>query len=356
MLLPLIATCLLAQNVRLDNAIARIDSVISSRVAAGFSGAVLIARGDTVLLDKAYGRADTGPGASPPAFWLASDSKQFTATAILRLEQTGHLRVTDSLIRFFPDAPADKRAITIHQLLTHTSGLPHESAADGIADRATAVRTILKLRLKSKPGEKYSYSNDGYNLLAAIIDMSSVAGFDRFIQDSLFTRAGMSRSGIWGNEKDDAGIAPLADPRRGTKMSPSIFREGHGVSNWGYRGPTGAYSTTRDVYRWIQALRRGEIIDETEKRELLGRHVLVNRDALGESYTGYGWGVRVEGGHDVSYGHAGNEDWLGHNAIIRFAPDGLVVVVLSNAGDKDNTGWSSLINHEIRHVMDAPQR
>src|SRR5688572_14730827 len=295
--------------------ITRVDSAVSAEARAGFSGVVLIARGDTILLEKTYGRATS---VKEPAFWLASDSKQFTATAVLRLQQNGLLSVTDAITRFFTDVPPDKRGITIHQLLTHTSGLPHAYAADGIADRSAAVRAILKLGLRSKPGEKYSYSNDGYTLLAAIVDMRSGIGFDRFILDSLFARAGMSNSSVWGLEDPADAIAPVAEPRRLSSVGPSIYRNSRSVGNWGYRGPTGTYASARDVHRWIQSLRAGKILDQGAIRALLGRHVLVNQDSIGQSYTGYGWGVRVESGKDVSYAHSGNEDWLGHNAIIRF--------------------------------------
>jgi CubicO group peptidase (beta-lactamase class C family) len=75
-----------------------------------------------------------------------------------------------------------------------------------------------------------------------------------------------------------------------------------------------------DVHRWIQALRRGSILSGSSVHALLGRHVLVREDKTGQSFAGYGWGVRVEQGRDVSYGHVGDEDWLGHNAIMRFTP------------------------------------
>jgi len=335
--------------------IARVDSTIAAEARAGFSGAVLIARRDTVVLNKEYGTASVGSAAGAPAFWLASDSKQFTSAAIIRLQEAGRLSVSDSIGKFFGGVPNDKRAITVHQLLTHTSGLPHEYEADGVVDRDRAVSEILRLRLRSPPGERYSYSNDGYTLLAAIVDVASGVGFDAFISDSLFARAGMRQSGVWGQERSDVRIAPVADPSRTRGQRPTIYRDGHSVGNWGYRGPTGVYATTRDVHRWIQALRGGSILSERGLRALLGRHVLVREDSTGQSFAGYGWGIRVEGGRDVSYGHAGDEDWLGHNSVMRFTPEGEIVVVLSNSGDVDGSGWSSRVNRAIRRIVAAPR-
>jgi CubicO group peptidase (beta-lactamase class C family) len=335
--------------------ISAVDAAATAEIKAGFSGAVLIAKGDKVWLDKSYGAAAATPGADGhPAFWLASDSKQFTATAILRLQDAGLLHVTDTLSRFFADVPLDKQSITLHQLLTHTSGLPSEYKAEGIVERDRAVSAILGLKLIAPPGARYAYSNDGFVLLAAVVDQLSAGGFDAVMAD-LFSRAGMRQSGVWGREAPEAHIAALADPGRGRRQRATIYLDGHSVGNWGYRGPGGAYATAGDVHRWIQAVRGGKILSEGALRALLGRHVLVKEDATGQSFGGYGWGIRVEGGADVSYGHVGDDDWLGHNAVVRFAPDGLVVVVLSNAGDVDGAGWSTRVNRTIRRIMDAPR-
>ena len=351
----LLAVGLLLVQPGVPAVIARVDSLAASEARAGFSGVVLVARGDSVLLDRAYGNVAAHPADGGPAFWLASNSKSFTATAIMRLQETGRLRVRDSIGAFFRDVPADKRVITVHQLLTHTSGLPSAYAAEGEVDRERAVSETLRLRLGSRPGEKYSYSNDGYVLLAAIVDLASGVGFDAYLRDSLFARAGLAHSGVWGQERPDVPIAALADPRRTQGRLPTIYRDGHSVGNWGYRGPGGVYATAGDVHRWIQALRGGRILGEPGLRALLGRHVLVRADSTVQSFAGYGWGVRVEQGRDVSYGHVGDDDWLGHNGVIRFSPEGVIVIVLSNSGEVDGEGWSSRVNRAIRRIMDAPR-
>jgi CubicO group peptidase (beta-lactamase class C family) len=334
----------------------RQDSAISIEARAGFSGVVLVAHGDTIVFEKAYGQASTlGVPVEKLAFWLASNSKQFTAAGILRLAEMGRLSVNDSIGRFFSNVPRDKRGITIHQLLTHTSGLPHEYRADGIVERDRAVAEILKLGLSAKPGAKYSYSNDGYTLLAAIIERAAGVAFDDFMRDSLFTRAALQNTGLWGHEIARVRIAPVPDPRRLVRQRPTIFAAGHSVGNWGYRGPTGVFASARDVYLWIRALQKGRVLSPASMRMLVGRHVVVRADSTGQSYTGYGWGVRVEAGRDVSYGHVGNEDWLGHNGVIRFTPSRDVVVVLSNSGDINGTGWASRVNSVVRRVVD-PKR
>ena len=335
---------------------AKLDSAIRVEAHAGFSGVVLV--GDSIGPRFTIGcgtgeRADT-VGTDIP-FWLASDSKQVTGTAIMRLQERGRLKVTDPVTRFFSRVPADKQSVTVHQLLTHTSGLPHEYRADGIIDRDSAVSSIFKLPLSSRPGEKFSYSNDGYSLLAAIVEIASGIPFDDYIADSLFAPAGLQYSGVWGHERADIPVAPVADSTGTLNQRETILSRGKSVANWGYRGPTGVYSSASDVFRWVQAVRSGRVISPEGVRQLVGRHVLVRSDSTGSSYTAYGWGVRVEGGNDTWYSHSGNEDWLGHNSVIRFTPRGEIVVVLSNSGDIDGSGWSTRVNRVVRRVFDSSQ-
>jgi len=333
---------------------ARLDSAIRVEAHSGFSGVVLIGDSSGLRFTAGCGTGEAGDTVTiDTPYWLASDSKQVTATAIVRLEETGRLKVTDHITRFFSQVPADKQPVTVHQLLTHTSGLPHEYRADGIIDRDSAVKSILALKLLSKPGEKFSYSNDGYSLLAAIVEVAAGVPFDDYVADSLFARAGLEHSGLWGHERSDAPVARVSDSTKTQNQEPTIFSHGKSVANWGYRGPTGVYASTRDVYKWVQAVRSGRTLSADSFRQLVGRHVVVRTDSTGTSYTAYGWGTRVENGKDTWYAHSGNEDWLGHSSLIRFTPSGDIVVVLSNAGDIEDTGWATRINRVIRREIDA---
>ncbi|HVF39988.1 MAG TPA: serine hydrolase domain-containing protein [Gemmatimonadaceae bacterium] len=331
-----------------------LDSAIRSEARAGFSGIVLIGDSSNILFSQGCGSAkiaDTVAADLP--FWLASNSKQVAAAVIMRLQDRGKLRVTDSITRFFRAVPPDKQSITLHQLLTHTAGFPHEYRADGIVERDRAVTEILALKSVGKPGEKFSYSNDGYSLLAAVVEIASGVPFDKYVQDSMFRASGLERSGVWGHERADIPVAPVADAKQLLKQRPNIHASGKSVANWGYRGPTGVYSSARDVYQWLTALRSGKVITPEAFRQLVGRHVPVRTDSAGSSYTAYGWGVRVEGDRDRWYAHSGNEDWLGHNSVIRFTPNGYVVVVLSNSGDVGEVGWATRVNRVVREVMSA---
>jgi CubicO group peptidase (beta-lactamase class C family) len=168
-----------------------------------YSGSVLIAYQGRVLLHQGYGWADpqkTHPITPHTRFWIASISKQFTAAAIFRLVEQGRLLLKDPLNHFFPTAAADKKTITLQQLLTHTAGLRQNYAADGLTERQAAIDAILAGPLKSPPGECFGYSNDAYNLLAAIVEISAGDPFETSLQRLVLDPAGLADTGFWGME------------------------------------------------------------------------------------------------------------------------------------------------------------
>lgn len=162
----------------------KLDTYLTRATFFGFSGVVAATRDDSILLRKGYGLADRERGVtftSGTAIDIGSLAKQFTAAAILKLEAQGRCSTTDPIIRFFDRIPEDKRAITIHQLLTHTSGVVRDVSIDG-ESREVVVRQILSMPLRLEPGARFAYSNAGYKLLAAIVEVVSGERFDVFIR------------------------------------------------------------------------------------------------------------------------------------------------------------------------------
>src|SRR5436853_203722 len=144
-----------------------------------FRGVVRIERAGKLLLEKGY-REPAGT-----AFWVASISKSFTSTLILRLREEGRLALTDRI-----------GDVTIDGLLTHTSGLPRSAyVAEGIADAAAAERAILGQQ-RGPPG-KFAYTNDGYSLLAIAAERAGGAPFFRLLQTEILDRAGLTHTGFW---------------------------------------------------------------------------------------------------------------------------------------------------------------
>src|SRR5262249_30154798 len=153
------------------------------------------------------------------------------------------------------------------------------------------------------------------------VEIASRVPFDRYLADSLIAPAGLRHTGLWGNEPPGLVVAPPADPARMRRQKPTIYRDGRSVANWGFRGPAGAYSTAEDLHLWVQALRLGRVLGPAALAKLVGHHVLLRDDANGQSWTAYGWGVKVKAGHDVSYGHVGSDDWIGQSSVIHWTPE-----------------------------------
>lgn len=192
-----------------DAAVARMDQVIQSYAPPRFMGTVLVARGDTIVLSKAYGAANLEwniPNTTATKFRLGSLTKQFTAASILLLEERGKLKVDEPVKTYLPDAPAAWDKITIFNLLTHSSGIPNFTSFPDYAATepfATPVDKIVA-RFRDKPldfapGEKMSYSNSGYVLLGYLIERITGGSYATFVQDNIFKPLGMKDSGYDSN-------------------------------------------------------------------------------------------------------------------------------------------------------------
>jgi CubicO group peptidase (beta-lactamase class C family) len=252
---------------------ARLDSIIRAAEAAGFHGNVLISlRGRTVLL-KGYGIADPTAGTrfTPgTVVQIGSNTKDFTKVAIFQLIERGQLAVTDSLGRFFPALPADKRAITIRQLLDHTAGLPLGVSGDANAlTKDELLRRVAALTLESGGHERYS--NAGYSMLAAIVEQLSGQTFDAYLDANVFRPAGMRETGLLIPRFAPARIAHGVEANGtsiGTIMRMPRDADGH---LWSLRGNGGLLSTLSDMQRFYRAVRSPTLLrDAMHRREVLG--------------------------------------------------------------------------------------
>lgn len=292
-----------------------VDAYVRSEAQEGFSGSVLVLRNGLPLLHKGYGTLGSARTAKDTRYWIASVTKQFTSAAILKLRDDGLLNLSDGIGRFFPDAPADKQQVSIQHLLTHKSGLPQAYVADGIGDRSAAVKTILAQPSTVPPGQKFQYSNDNYQLAAAIVEIASGRSFEDFVTAELLNPAGMSNTGFWAQRGSDS-VAPIT-------LSEPQSRQ------WGQLGSGGMYSTTGDLARWLVMLRRGTALSPGSARDLFSQHVPLGK--LG-SY-GFGWFRSDDGIAGPRVWTRGNESY-GPNAFIdiHHGPD-LTIILLSHSAE-----------------------
>jgi CubicO group peptidase (beta-lactamase class C family) len=213
---------LAAQTATKVNVGKALDEYLTSLEHFGFPCQVL-ARHGRVLLNKGYGLADVDnqePVSTRTLYNIASLSKQFTAAAILDLERRGKLTISASISKFLADVPKDKRAITIQQLLTHMAGIDDDYAGYSRHPYLTKedfLRSELARLLASKPGETFTYSNDGYTLLAAIIESASGENYESHLRNHLFVTAGM---------KDTSFVGELGNSATRLARSYDGLREG----------------------------------------------------------------------------------------------------------------------------------
>lgn len=282
-----------------DSIADRVDEYLSRMVPFGWHGAVLVSRGQDVLLAKGYGRADHGSVESAPVrSWtsgtvstVGSITKQFTAAAIMKLVQQGRLSVRDSLPVFFDDVPAEKREITLHHLLTHTSGL--RVASDSLGDfdfvsREEIVRAAMTQgELATEPGEEYAYSNLGYSLLGAVVEVVTDTDYEAWLREHLFVPVGMYETGYLLPAYEAEHVA--TGYRGGERWGTVIRRlpEDTGPS-WILRANGGIHSTLYDMHRWVRTLMTTDRILSPASREKL---LTPYADEGYGSYYAYGWGV-----------------------------------------------------------------
>jgi CubicO group peptidase (beta-lactamase class C family) len=313
-----------------------IRAAIDEEIALGFSGAVLVARGGEVEVEGVYG--SMGGMALPPGgrFLLASAAKQFTSAAVLKLADLGRLRLDDPVANHLPGVPGDKRAITIRQLLSHTSGLPQGYGSESATGWQDAARTILALPLAAAPGERFIYSNENYQLAVAVVEAVSGERYAEFVRDRLFAPAGLHDIGQLGGAQGVAALSPMAAPL------PPRLRE----LRW---GGFGYYATARDFFAWYEALRTGAVLERESVTQLFAPLV-----KIGEGQAALGWFVGATPGGEPFVFTRGNDDIGASSVLYAYPRSGVVIVVLSHAGQKtEERSWARAVHARIEEILFA---
>lgn len=287
-----------------------------------FSGSVLIAQKGQVLLSKGYGMANLElniPNTPQTVFRLGSVTKQFTAMAILQLEERKVLNVADPVEKFLPGYPQGAR-ITIHHLLTHTAGIPNftffPEYQKAKLQPSPPLKTIALFRekpLEFAPGEKFNYSNSGYILLTAIIVKASEKPYEQFLKENIFNPLKMENTG-YDNSSRVVKNRSRGYSRRNDKIVNAPF-----IDMSIPAGAGGLYSTVEDLYLWDRSL-------TTDK--LIGRPALERMFTAFLNNYGYGWEVTSQFGRK-RLSHGGGIEGYSAN-FSRYPDDDVCIIVLSN--------------------------
>jgi len=239
------------------------EQILAEAVEDGFEGQVLVVVNGDVVLQEAYGLADTDSGVpidTSTVFAIGSVTKAFTRAAILKLAEEGQLSLADPISRYLDGVPADKRDITIDQLVTMRAGFGeyHDDTGDHQAmTREEALQRILAQRLRFEPGTEEAYSNSGYTLLAAIIENVSDQPYAEYVRSKLMEPAGMTSSGFHGEDRwEDAQVAR----GRGGRMYGDNAPHHWPFPTWVLTGAGGIVANAEDLLAWIRAVRRGDVL------------------------------------------------------------------------------------------------
>lgn len=257
-----VATLLLPDGLRAQDLGTRLDSALHAAEARGFSGVVRVDRDGATLLEKGYGlanRAARRPFTSATIVQIGSNTKDFTAVALLQLQAQGRVSLRDTLGRYFPHAPSDKRGITLDQLLDHRAGFPLGLGGDfEPVTRQMLIDSAMRHPLRFAPGAQRSYSNTGYGLLAAIIEQVTGRPYDAYVRDAILAPLGLHHTGF---------LLPAFDPDSlahgyrsdGTDAGIMLARP-HAPDGpwWNLRGNGGMLSTVDDMHAFYAALFDGE--------------------------------------------------------------------------------------------------
>jgi CubicO group peptidase (beta-lactamase class C family) len=303
----------------------KVEEYMAARVKRDhFSGSVLIAKGGKVLFSQGYGMANLEhdvPNTPQTKFRLGSITKQFTAMAILILQERGKLSVQDKIKKYLPDAPKAWDEITIHHLLTHSSGIPNYTESfeflRTLPVRVTLKELIAKFKdkpLDFKPGEKFKYSNSGYVLLGQIIENVSGQNYPSFMNEVIFGPLKMKDTGY------DNATAIIKHRASGYSRRLGIVLTNCDYVDMSIPHAAGAlYSTVEDLLKWDEAL-------YTER--------LVSRKSIEAMFKpfkgdyGYGWIIDTRLGQ-TRHAHGGGI--MGFVTMIeRYPAEKLLVVALSN--------------------------
>ena len=321
-----------AENSAIPDPTAVFDKLYSDLNQKKASGiALLVSRNGEILYKKGFGFADiqgNRPINADTKFRIGSITKQFTAAAILRLQEDGKLTVNDKLSKFFPDFPRAGE-VTIHHLLTHVSGIhSYTSKSDFIAK---VVNPITEKELIEyfkndpydfNPGEKFLYNNSGYFLLGEIVAKASGMTYGEYLQKEFFGPLGMASTGVH-TPKAKLDNEALGYAKEGEKYTLA--------PNWdmAWAGAAGAlYSNVEDLYKWNEALFNGKVLKSESIKAAHTSVVLNNGEAPPGGGYGYGWGLSEYRGVDVIAHGGGLHGFI--SQLARYPEHNLTVVMLTN--------------------------
>lgn len=312
-----------------------------------FNGSVLVAKNGKILYKGGFGEANMTwdiPNRPETKFRIGSATKQFTATLILKLVEEGKLDLQGKITDYLPEYPAPQgNKITIHHLLTHTSGLPSYTTPDFMSDQVrdpfppdSLIALFSDMELQFEPGTKWSYSNSGYIVLGAIIEKVTGQPYDRVLQQRILEPFGLKNTGYdhYGHITKHFASGYFSTPagyERAPYLDTSVpFSAGM------------LYSTVEDLFHWDQLLYGDKIFEHKETKEQLFAPQTdipeaVSKQANLPPHYGYGWstGTVTIGSHNIQMIEHGGSIFGFSTGFWRMPEEHNTVIIMDNSSSRE---------------------
>ena len=295
----------------------RIDSLFISYLDSGLAGSLLVAEENKVTFKKAYGYSNNERrtlNTTNTLFNVASIGKQFTVYAVMNLEKQGLLNTNDYLSKYIGSFKDFRDSITIHHLLIHRSGLIKEGFNLDYSTRDKFIETIKKGPADSIPGKKYRYSNAGYSMLAAVVEIVSKQPFEEYLLKNIFEPANMKNTGYpWEPRMDTSLFATGYNSQRQAQLPQQNL--------WAARGPGNFVTTMEDLLKWMQAFQNDKFLSPAMRAKILFDYF------PGED--GYAWNKTVTN-HKTRFLHKGGGRPDFESRMMWFPDDGVLIIFSLN--------------------------
>ena len=319
--------------------------------------AVLVSKDGQVIYKKGFGYADIEkkmPVKPDTKFRIGSISKQFTGASILRLQEEGKISVTDKLSKFLPEFPR-AHEVTIHQLLTHTSGIHSYTSKPEFITKVVSPITEEDLIAFFKndpydfnPGEQWFYNNSAFFLLGHIIGKVSGKPYDQYLKDTFFDPLGMTNTGVHSSK------LKLQNEARGYTKENNQYKP---AIDWdmSWAGGAGAlYSTVEDLHKWNEALFSRKVLQEKSLQAGLTPVLLNNGEKPGNANYGYGWALGNYRGQDIVEHGGGLHGFL--SQLARYPEENVTVAILTNITPAEvNLSSNTIAEFLLWEKMDAQE-
>ena len=330
----------------------KIDKILTNQFKSNESGvSALVAKDGKVIYRKAFGKADLelDVNMTPEnVLQIGSITKQFTAVAILMLLEEGKLTLEDDITKFIPDYPTKGKKITVHHLLTHTSGIKSYTGMREFGKVMTMHESPLKFidffknePMDFDPGEKYKYNNSGYFILGYIVEKVSGMSYQKFIKEKIFDKIGMKNS-YYGSHQE-----VIKNRASGYSKQRGKFFNAQYISLTLPYAAGSIMSTVDDMLKWQNAITADVFVKEVTIDKAFTNYTLNNGDKIN---YGYGWSLNeINNVPTIEHGGA----IPGYLSMGVFVPSkNIYVIVFSNCGCQSPTDTAL----EIAAVaMDKPK-